>query len=66
MYEKCISCERLGKDCFPNLYIMEVEEIREWAKLRMKYKGWTYADLSEASGVPKGTILIVFPKGALM
>ena len=62
MYEKCISCERLGKDCFPNLYVMDVEEIRKWAKLRQKYKGWTYADLSEASGVPQGTISSSFSK----
>ena len=60
MYEKCISCERLGKDCFPNLCVMEMEDIRTWAKLRLKYKGWTYADLSEASGVPKGTIAYSF------
>ena len=62
MYEKCISCERLCKDCFPNLYVMEVEEIRTWAKLRLKYKGWTYSDLAEASGVPKGTIAYSFSK----
>ena len=56
MYEKCIGCDRLGKDCIPNLYIMDVEEIREWAREQKEYKGLTNAELSELSGVPKGTI----------
>lgn len=56
MYEKCIGCDRLGKDCIPNLYVMDVEEIREWARAQKEYKGLTNAELSELSGVPKGTI----------
>lgn len=56
MYEKCIKCERLGKDCIPNLYNMSVEEIRVWAKKLKDEKGWSNADLAKASGVPKGTI----------
>lgn len=56
MYEKCIGCDRLGKDCIPNLYVMDVEEIREWARAQKEYKGLTNAELSALSGVPKGTI----------
>ena len=32
MYEKCVECDRLGKDCIPNLYIMSADEIRDWAR----------------------------------
>lgn len=56
MYEKCIGCERLGKDCIPNLYIMDIDEIREWARAQKEYKCLTNAELSAMSGVPKGTI----------
>lgn len=56
MYEKCIGCERLGKDCYPNLYVMNIEEIREWALALKKHRGLTNAELSDMSGVPKGTI----------
>lgn len=56
MFEKCITCDKLGKSCIPNLYRMSVEEIREWARLLKESKGWTNADLARASGVPKGTI----------
>lgn len=56
MFDKCIGCERLGKDCIPNLYIMDMEEIREWARAQKEYIGLTNAELSIMSGVPKGTI----------
>lgn len=56
MYEKCLNCDRLGKDCIPNFYTMSVQEIRAWAKKMKEKKGWSNADLAKASGVPKGTI----------
>ena len=62
MYEKCIDCDRLGKDCIPNLYIMTSDEIRDWARKRKEFLGWSNADLSEKSGVPKGTIDSNFSK----
>ena len=62
MYEKCIKCDRLGKDCVPNLYVMSVVEIREWARKLKEEKGWSNAYLSEISGVPKGTIDSNFSK----
>lgn len=64
MYEKCIRCNRLGKDCIPNLYIMEVDEIRDWARKRKEFLGWSNAELAKASGVPKGTIDSNFSKRA--
>lgn len=62
MYEKCIKCDRLGKDCIPNLYVMSVVEIRDWARKLKEAKGWTNAHLAEVSGVPKGTIDSNFSK----
>lgn len=62
MYEKCIECERLGKDCIPNLYVMSIVEVRDWARERKEFLGLSNAELSEMSGVPKGTIDSTFSK----
>lgn len=62
MYEKCLDCDRLGKDCIPNIYAMSVDEIRSWARKLKEKKGWTNSDLAKASGVPKGTIDSSFSK----
>ena len=56
MYEKCITCDKLGKECIPNLYIMDVSEIRDWARELKAHKGISNAELANLSGVPKGTI----------
>lgn len=56
MYEKCIKCDRLGKNCIPNIYTMSVSEMRVFARKLKEHKGWTNAQLAEKSGVPKGTV----------
>lgn len=56
MYEKCINCKRLGKDCTPNFYIMPLNDMRLFAKRLMTAKGWKNADLAEESGVKEGTV----------
>lgn len=56
MYEKCINCKRLGKDCTPNFYTMPLNDMRLFAKRLMTAKGWKNADLAEESGVKEGTI----------
>ena len=56
MYEKCISCQHLGRDCIPNFYIMPLNDMRHFAKRRMTALGWKNADLSDESGVKEGTI----------
>ena len=56
VFEKCIKCDRLGKDCVPNVFIMHMDEIREWARKLKAYKRMSNAELSKRSGVPKGTI----------
>ena len=62
MYEKCVKCDHLGKDCIPNLYAMNIGEIRDFARKLKEEKGWSNAHLAEVSGVPKGTIDSNFPK----
>lgn len=56
MYEKCISCQHLGRDFIPNFYIMSLNDMRHFAKRRMTALGWKNADLSDESGVKEGTI----------
>ena len=64
MYEKCVKCEHLGKDCIPNFYAMDIGEIRDFARKLKEEKGWSNAYLAEVSGVPKGTIDSNFSKNA--
>lgn len=56
MYEKCLKCEHLGKNCLPNLCIMPVDEMYDFARHLKDNKHMSNADLSRISGVPKGTI----------
>lgn len=56
MYEKCINCKRLGKDCTPNFYTMPLNDMRIFAKRLMTAKGWKNADLADESGVKEGTV----------
>ena len=56
MFEKCLNCNRLGKDCFPNIFVMDVAGIRLWARKLKIARGITNAELARKSGVPKGTI----------
>lgn len=56
MFEKCIECEKLGKECHPNLYIMNMAEIRDFLRARKDFQNLTNADVAERSGIPKGTV----------
>ena len=56
MFDKCISCERLGQDCVPNLFELSWPDLLEWWKKRQKHLGWTNQALSDKSKVPIGTI----------
>lgn len=56
MFDKCISCERLGQDCVPNIFELSWPDLLEWWKKRQKYLGWTNQVLSDKSKVPLGTI----------
>lgn len=56
VFDRCISCERLGQDCMPNLFELSWPDLLKWWKERQKFLGWTNQVLYEKSGVPLGTI----------
>ena len=56
MFDRCIGCERLGKDCVPNLLALPFPALMEWVKKRQALLGWTNQMLSDKSNIPFGTI----------
>lgn len=56
MFDRCITCERLGQDCMPNLFELSWADLLNWWKERQKFLGWSNQVLYEKSGVPVGTI----------
>ena len=56
MFEKCVSCPRLGRDCMPNLMVMDITQMRSWARAVKKQRGLSNADLAARCGTPKSTI----------
>lgn len=56
MFEKCISCGRMGESCVPNLMLLPFSELIQWCSKRQKHLGWTNQTLADKSKVPVGTI----------
>lgn len=56
MFDKCITCERLGQDCVPDFMKLSFAELLGWWKKRQAYLGWSNQILSEKSTIPLGTI----------
>lgn len=56
MYEKCITCTRIGESCVPNLMRLSFPDLMQWCNKRQKYIGWTNQNWADASKVPVGTI----------
>ena len=56
MFEKCITCERLGQDCMPNLLILPFPDLLTWLAKKQKALGWSNQTLADHSNIPKGTI----------
>ena len=56
MYEKCITCDRIGQSCVPNLMRLPFPDLIQWCNKRQKYIGWTNQHLADDSKVPVGTI----------
>lgn len=56
MFDKCITCERLGQDCVPNLMALPFPELLAWWKKRQAFLGWSNQTLSEKCNIPVGTI----------
>lgn len=57
MFEKCITCNRIGESCVPNLLLLPFPELIKWCDKRQKHLGWTNQVLADNSKrVPVGTI----------
>ena len=56
MFEKCITCGRLGESCVPNLMLLPFADLIQWCNKRQKHLGWTNQELADKSKVPLGTI----------
>jgi predicted transcriptional regulator len=56
MFDKCITCARIGQDCVPNLLALPWPELLAWWKKRQKHLDWSNQVLSDKSNVPLGTI----------
>ena len=56
MFEKCITCNRIGESCVPNLWLLPFPELIKWNLKRIKYLGWTTQYWADKSNVPVGTV----------
>lgn len=56
MFEKCITCNRMGESCVPNFMLLPFSELIQWSAKRQKHLGWTNKVLAEKSKIPEGTI----------
>ncbi len=56
MFEKCITCNRIGESCVPNLWLLPFHDLIQWCIKRQKHLGWTNQTWAEKSTVPIGTI----------
>ena len=56
MFEKCITCDRIGESCVPNLMLLSFSDLMQWCAKRQKHLGWTNQTFADKSKVPIGTI----------
>ncbi len=56
MFEKCITCKRIGESCVPNLWLLSFPDLIQWNLKRIKYLGWTTQYWADKSNVPVGTV----------
>lgn len=56
MYEKCITCNRIGESCVPNLMRLPFTDLMQWCNKRQRHLGWTNQTLADVSKVPVSTI----------
>ena len=57
MFEKCITCNRIGHSCVPNLWLLPFPDLIQWCIKRQKYLGWTNQEWADKSNrTPVGTV----------
>ena len=56
MFDKCITCKKIGESCVPNLMLLSFTDLLKWCAKRQKHLDWTNNDLADKSNVPVSTI----------
>lgn len=57
MFEKCITCPKIGESCVPNLWLLPFHELIKWCDKKQKHLGWSNQKLADKTKkVPVGTI----------
>lgn len=56
VFDRCITCDRIGQDCVPNLLALPWNDLLAFWKKRQAHLGWSNQVLSEKSTIPLGTI----------
>lgn len=56
MFDKCITCNRIGESCVPNLWLLPLPDLIQWCIKRQKHLGWTNQTWADKRNVPVGTI----------
>lgn len=57
MFQKCISCKRLGESCGgPDFYLLSAEELVAWCRQRKEYLHLSNARIAEAANMARGTV----------
>lgn len=57
MFEKCITCPKIGESCVPNLLLLPFPELIKWCDKRQRHLGWSNQKLADKTKkVPVGTI----------
>ena len=56
MFDKCIPCDKIGRSCVPNLWLLPFHDLVQWCIKRQKYLGWSNQIWADMSNVPVGTI----------
>ena len=56
MFDKCITCTRMGESCVPNLMLLPFADLMQWCIKRQKHLNWSNQALADMSKVPVGTI----------
>ena len=56
MFNKCITCNRMGESCVPNLMLLPFPDLLQWWDKRQRHLGWTNQKLADESSIPVGTI----------
>ena len=56
MFDKCWTCDHMGRNCIPYLVSLSSADLLEWCRERKAILRLSNAQIAEETGIPKGTI----------